>query len=119
MEDNIWNVLGVNLKRQDEQGNHNKIKEDLSGEKTLKIMANIILVCGIIATIIMFFTITFPKTEFGESYFNLMGFIYMMVTLISSVIVWAIFLVLSHISINLYKITNVLMDMTSHKDDDI
>ncbi len=109
MENNIWNLLDVNPEEQNESQDNNEAKGNVNGEKTLQIIANIILICGIIATIVMLFTITFPKPhDYGDREFSLSGFLYTIVTLISSITTWAIFIVLSHISINLFKIKDII-----------
>lgn len=105
MENNIWNLLDADPEKQDEPQDNNDMKGNMNGEKTLQIIANVILVFGIIATIIMLFTVAFHKPiDYGDREFSLSGFLYTIVTLVSSIITWAVFTVLCHISINLFNI---------------
>lgn len=106
----MWNLLDVNPEKQDEPQDNNDVRGNMNGEKTLQIIANIILVCGIIATVVMLFIVAFHKTsDYGDDReFSLSGFLYTIITLISSITTWAIFIVLSHISINLFNIKDII-----------
>ena len=70
-------------------------------EKTLKIIADIFLICGAIATLICLFTIVFVDKygDFGEG-FSFTGFIISIGVLFSSVTFWAFLRVICNISNN-------------------
>lgn len=110
MEENVNDVLGV----QETKENETVVEyiDTYSHEKTLKIIATIVLIVGIIATLICLFTITKTETTTSwgskESEFNMMGLLISILVGISSVTTWAILNVLSNISINLYKIKDSL-----------
>ena len=68
-------------------------KANLSAEKTLKVIADIVLIGGIIGALICLFAIVED--------FNPMGFATTVSVLLSTLVIWASMRVLSNISINL------------------
>lgn len=101
-----------------EENNANKTVQtktpiDNSAENTLSVIANIVLVCGIIATVICLFTIVFVDNpdylglDFqSERIFNVEGFVSTFMILFSSVISWSLLKVVANISITLKEINN-------------
>lgn len=85
-------------------------EEDISAEKTLKRMANFILLVGISAAIICLFTICWvevPKAGYSyitEKVFSGGGFATTVGILVGSLSIWAIFKVIANISITLKDI---------------
>lgn len=83
----------------------NKHLETLSGvEKTLRVLADIILVCGGIATIICAFSIIFIRNRIYEIEFNPTGFAITISILAGTLIIWSTMRVLANISITLKEI---------------
>ncbi|MDR2410580.1 MAG: hypothetical protein LBE13_21055 [Bacteroidales bacterium] len=105
MDKTVNEILGIQ-----ETEAKTEFADSYSHEKILRTIATIILIVGIIATLIMLFTITFPeKLEDGYRYiterkFSAMGFLITILTCLSSITIWAILNVLSNISINLFEI---------------
>lgn len=97
-------------------------KNFLSYEKALIFVGNATLVLGVIAAVILAFTIVYsPKSMYlsGEYYnlgrgFNPMGLAYTIATLIGSVATWAIFLCIAYVSENIRSIR--FKDNTMAKD---
>jgi hypothetical protein len=110
MKEDIDEILGTQESK--EVTTVDRDIDSYSHEKTLKTIATIVLVCGIIATIILFVTITFPEQERNsyatERSFSLTGFLITALTCISSITTWAALNVLGNISINLFKIKDIL-----------
>jgi hypothetical protein len=108
MEKDVNEFLGV--KETEEKEATIEFVNSYTHEKTLRTIAIVVLIVGIIATLTMFFTVTFPeKLKDGYSYttersFSLTGFLITIFTCLSSITTWAILNVLSNISINLFKI---------------
>lgn len=113
-EKDLNEVLGIDNNPNSIQSTNGPSEENYSHEKTLRSIATIVLVSGIIATVIMLFTITFPEQlEDGYSYlterkFNINGFLLTVLTCLSSIATWAVLNVLSNISMNLFRIKNHL-----------
>lgn len=110
MKENVNDVLGVQETNETETAI--EYVDSYSHEKTLRVVATIVLIVGIIATLICLFTITKTETTTSwgskESEFNMMGLLISILVGISSVTTWAILNVLSNISINMYKIKDSL-----------
>ena len=83
-----------------------------SAEKTLKVIALMTLILGIIAVFVMLFTICFvPKYgDHGRSVFNPLGFGITCGVLISTLISWASLNVFANISLTLKKINSKFKD---------
>lgn len=83
---------------------------NFSAEKTLKVIATIVLIGGIIGTLICLFTIVIvqnPKYSYVEDLiFNPMGFVTTVAVLLGSLTIWASLRVLSDISINLKELNS-------------
>lgn len=94
--------------------NNKPVKEtpiDNSAENTLSVIANIVLVCGVLATLICLFTIVFVKNpdylglDFQSKHiFNAEGFVSTIMILFSSLISWSLLKVVTNISITLKEI---------------
>mgnify|MGYP006873124739 CR=1 FL=1 len=88
--------------------------ENNSAENTLKTIAIITLVCGIVLTLILLFTICWidnPAYHYHhEKIFNPSGFGITCGVLISSLISWAALNVFANISLTLKKINSKLKD---------
>ena len=84
------------------------IKTDLSAERTLKIIASIVLVVGIIATIILLTTTVWVDIGVGIKHvvFNPSALVITIGVLLSTLISWALLRVLANISINLKNINS-------------
>ena len=85
-------------------------KEDNSAETTLETIANITLGIGVLASVIMLFSICFIQTPeyhyHKELMFNPTGFAMTCGTLLSSLAAWASMRVLANISLTLKAIKN-------------
>ncbi len=85
-------------------------KQNNSPEKTLETIATVILCLGILASVVMLFTICFiqnPKYSYvEEKIFNPSGFGITCGTLLSSLATWASMKVLANISLTLKDIWN-------------
>ena len=124
MSENIINDMGFEMKDNPNEPsasktsaietnavNSNKApKDNNSAETTLETIANITLGIGIIATVVMLFTICFiqnPKYHYHEEMmFNPMGFAMTCGTLLSTLAAWASMKVLANISLTLKAIKN-------------
>lgn len=110
MEENINQVSGVEQKTATPQPEVKAQPIDNSAENTLTTIANIVLVCGIIATVICLFTVCFVEqikpgyTYLTEKAFNPAGFVTTIMVLFSSLISWSLMKVLANISITLKEI---------------
>jgi len=86
------------------------IEVNRTAENTLKVIATIVLICGIIGTLICLFTIVEiqdPKFEYTKvSIFNPIGFVISISILLGSLTIWASLRVLSDISINLKELNS-------------
>lgn len=105
METNINESLGIDGTTTSSE----EIKDNSSAEKQLIIIANIVLIIGIIGALIMAFTITYTTIEGEYSWrdktvVNSMGIIITIVTLISSVTIWGLLKVICNISTSLKEI---------------
>jgi len=109
MENNInetLNLSGNSDTQITETVNNNNNTTD---EKTLKTIANLILVVGIISSLILLFTVTFVKIPGKYSWenemaFNASGLVITIGTLFSSIGLWALLRVISNISISLKEL---------------
>ena len=83
-------------------------KTDNSAETTLVVIANIVLVCGIIASVICFFSIVWvqnPEYHYiDDKIFSPSGFVTTVMVLASSLISWSFMRVLANISLSLKDI---------------
>ena len=110
MAENINDVLGIaeSSPTTNEAFTVNTINN--SAEDTLTIIANIVLVCGIIATFFCIFTICFVKGikpghyYIEETQFNPIGVVTTLIVLFSSLISWSFMKVLANISLTLKEI---------------
>lgn len=86
------------------------IKIDLSAENTLKTIAKIVLVIGVIATLVLLFTIVWVDSGrynyITDTVFNPAGFATTLAVFLSTLISWASLRVLADISINLKEINS-------------
>jgi len=94
-----------------ETTNSDEIEEvNLSAENTLKVIATIILIGGIIGTLICLFTIVMVQnpeyTYTKDLIFNPMGFVTTVSVLLGSLTIWASLRVLSDISMNLKELNS-------------
>ena len=84
--------------------------DDNSAENTLKVIATIVLVCGIIAAVICLFTVAFiqdPEFHYtSKKIFNPAGFATTIMVLLSSLISWGFLKVLANISLTLKEINH-------------
>ena len=110
MEENLNEVLGVEGKSTSEVSPKAASQDDNSAENTLKAIATIVLVCGIIAAIICLFTVAFiqdPEYHYtSKKIFNPAGFATTIMVLLSSLISWGFLKVLANISLTLKEINN-------------
>ena len=106
MEHNINKALGIDKMQQPQAEKNIDIKVGV--EKTLIQTANFILTVGIIASVIMLFTIVFPEVDYTERKFSMTGFLITVGTCVSSIATWAVFRVISNISINLFEIKSTI-----------
>lgn len=116
-ETNVIDEMGFDMKGDSSSSNENKetakpVEEkpdDNSAEETLKTIATITLVVGIIASLILFFTVCWVENPMSYSHkmmFNPIGFGTMVMVLVSSVISWATLKVFANISMTLKDIKN-------------
>lgn len=103
MSENINEILNVSdteVEKKDELS--------LSEEKTLKTIADIVLVVGIISSVILLFTITIINVgEYSwenEFKFSASGLVNTLGVLFSSIAIWALLRVISNISISLKEL---------------
>lgn len=115
MEENVNDVLGVTTQESQTPQNAESTKEvtiDNSAENTLSTIATIILICGIIATIVCFFYLTFYRvTSYGSirhDEFNPAGFGTTVEVLAGTLISWACLRVFANISKTLKEINSKL-----------
>lgn len=108
MEENVNEALGI---KEDAQLTQEAPKEEPSNngaENTLTTIANIVLVCGILASLICLFTIVWVKnpayTYHDEYMFNPSGFATTVMILLSTLISWSFMKVLANISLTLKDI---------------
>ena len=103
-------IEGTNSNASEASKKEEALQEDNSAEKTLEIIANITLGIGIIASVIMLFSICFiqnPEYHYHkELMFNPTGFSITCGTLLSSLAAWASMRVLANISMTLKAIKN-------------
>lgn len=110
MEENVNDVLGVATENTPtvKTAAEEPKAADNSAEKTLIMIANIVLVCGIIATIVCLFSIVWvedPSWTYRTKYmFNPSGFVTTIMVLFTSLISWSFMKVLANISITLKEI---------------
>lgn len=108
MSENVNEVLGIAENPTQETKKSEAQKVDNSAENTLITIANIVLVCGIIATIICVFTMVViedPSYHYRTKYmFNPAGFATTIMVLLSSLISWGFLKVLANISLTLKDI---------------
>ena len=105
MSENINEVLNVSLDTEVEK----TAELSLGEEKTLKTIADIVLVVGIISSLILFFTITIINVPGAYSFetktgFSASGLVNTLGVLFSSIAFWAFFRVISNISISLKEL---------------
>lgn len=107
MEENVNELLGI---KEETQVTTEAPKEESSNndaENTLTVIANVVLVCGIIASLICLFTIVWvrnPAYTYHEYMFNPSGCATTIMILISSLISWSFMKVLANISLTLKDI---------------
>lgn len=80
-----------------------------NAEYTLNVIANIVLICGIISTVICLFTIVFKEEShyyFTERVFSPSGFATTIMVLFSSLISWGFLKVLANISLTLKELNS-------------
>ena len=112
MEENVNELLGVVDNTTPETKEEKEQTIDNSAEVTLNTLAVIILVCGIFASVICFFTLCFmdvPKPGYHyitEKAFNPGGFATTVTVLFSTLISWGVLKVLANISITLKSINS-------------
>ncbi len=83
-----------------------EVKElNLFAEKTLKVIANIVLILGIISTLVCLFSIVVVDNEYTYE-FNPLGFATTIGILLGALIIWASLRVFSDISISLKEINS-------------
>ena len=111
MEENVKDVLGIKEETQINPVSNNVPKDESSNnsaENTLTVIANIVLVCGIIASVICLFTIVWVRdpgyTYIKKTIFNPTGFATTIMILMSSLISWSFMKVLANISLTLKDI---------------
>ena len=110
MEENVNEVLGVASEdKPDPQTVQEKTQND-SAEKTLNIVADILLALGIVSTLVCAFTICFVETlkpgyyTVTETSFNPTGFAITVAIFLSSLASWSIMRVVANISLTLKEI---------------
>lgn len=91
------------------KGNPNRVPKGLNvyrtEESTLIIIANIVIALGVLASMILAFTIIYDK-YMG---FNPTGLAITISTLLSSIVIWAVLLCIAKISKNIREIRNKLL----------
>lgn len=105
MEENVNEILGVKQSSTPEETNE-VVSVDNSAESALKIIANIILGCGIIASAICLGTLCFVEQgDYStETVFNPTGFAITIMVLFSSLVSWGLLKVIANISLTLKEI---------------
>ena len=108
MEENVNELLGI---KEETQVTTEAPKEESSNngaENTLTVIADFVLVCGIIASLICLFTMVWVRnpayTYYEEYMFNPSGFATTIMILMSSLITWSFMKVLANISLTLKDI---------------
>lgn len=111
MEENINQVSGVEQKTATPQPEVKAQPIDKSAENTLSTIANIIVICGIIATLICLFTVVFVENpdymglDFQSKHiFNPSGFASTITMVFSILVSWSLLKVIANISITLKEI---------------
>jgi len=108
MEEQVNEILGVSESSPTQK--KTSISEELiSDEITIKIIANIILIIGIISSIILLFTVAIIQTKGKYSFedknvISMSGLVITIGSLISSIALWAFLRVIGNISITLKEI---------------
>lgn len=113
MEENVNEVLGIKEESQvtpevQKEDSQNTDSSNNSAENTLTVIANVVLVCGILASVICLFTIVWvrnPAYTYIDKYmFNPSGFATTIMIVMSSLISWSFMKVLANISLTLKDI---------------
>ena len=115
MEENVNDVLGISTQESKTSENvesSNEVTIDNSAENTLTTIATIILVCGIVATVVCFFYLSFYRvTSYGSirhDEFYPAGFGTTIEVLAGTLISWAGLRVFANISKTLKEINSKL-----------
>lgn len=104
MEENVNEALGIMQEEKHEASPKDKMKPNNGAENTLSIIADIVLVLGIIGSFICLFTLTTVKVGYKEE-FNPIGFGISVSALLSTLISWSVMKVLANISLTLKGIS--------------
>lgn len=109
MEENVNELLGIKEETQVTTEAPKEESYNNDAENTLTVIANIVLVCGIIASLICLFTIVWvrnPTYPYSKEYYmlNPSGCATTIMILISSLISWSFMKVLANISLTLKDI---------------
>ena len=89
------------------------LKTETTAEKTLNIIAIVVLLCGIICTLICLFSISFVADIHGNTEFNAIGFIISIGVLLTSLTIWSVLRVFYEIAINARQINNKIKSVES------
>lgn len=106
---NFLGFKGLNKEIYYTEKNIDKPKSKNEYEDRLRLVANIILIVGVISAVILFFSTALVTIKGGASgadkiIFNWVGFVTVLTTLLYSFGVWAFLNVISNISISLKEI---------------
>ena len=112
MEEQVNEILGVSESSPIQE--REKTFDDLiTEENTLKVIANVILIVGIISSLILLFTVAIIQIQIKGEYsfedktetiFNASGFVITIGTFFSSIALWAFLRVIGNISITLKEL---------------
>lgn len=111
MEEHVDEILGI--KEENPVTEIASSKSEMSDENMLKIIANVILVVGIIASIVLLFTVAIVQVQIQDEYSYLTktetrwssaGFAITIGTFLFSIVLWSFFRVIINISISLKEL---------------
>ena len=104
MENNNLNdILDIKESSSVQNENDKQSGNSLFYEKTLRIIANIILIAVLLLSVILFFNLGLDKL-YNSIYFNMNGFLISIYTLCGSITTWAFFHVICNISVRINKL---------------
>ncbi len=106
MENNINEILNPSENTDTQISDETNYSINIDDEKNLRVIANIILVGGIISFLILSFTVVFVKVpgeyaSSGKMSFNASGLVITFTSLFSSIGAWALLRVIRNISLSL------------------
>lgn len=104
MDNNLNNILEIKKEENtNDSANMQSSDNSFFYEKTLRVIANIILIAGLLLAVILFFKIGLDES-YGNVYFNINGFLISVYVLCGSIVAWAFFHVICNISAGINKL---------------